>query len=119
MRRRTYELQDQNNERMAGGVRVWETNYVVQGQLGAYNTSWSGAIVIDWISKGNGPVSTQYQQFTAQVISGIDIMAVPVPVMVRVLGRGDFGTLGIKMEKDVIFINGDDGKVNGQYRWCP
>jgi len=39
--------------------------------------------------------------------------------MVRDPARGDFGTLSIKMEKDVIFINGDDGKVNGQYRWCP
>jgi hypothetical protein len=38
--------------------------------------------------------------------------------MVRDPNHGDFGVLGIKTEKDVIFINGDDGKVNGQLRWC-
>jgi hypothetical protein len=63
--------------------------------------------VIDFISKGTGPITTQYQQFTAQVVSGIDSMAAPVPIMVRDPARGDFGTLGIKMEKDVIFINGE------------
>jgi hypothetical protein len=91
----------------------------VQGNLGASNSTWNGPIVIDFISKGSGSVTTQYQQFTAQVISGIDSLPVAVPVMVRDPARGDFGTLGIKMESDVIFINGDDGKLNGQYLWCP
>jgi hypothetical protein len=104
---------------MTGAVRVMESNYVVEGKLGAHNSTWTSAVVVDELSIGSGPVTTQYQQFTAQVISGIDIMAAPVPVMVRDPARGDFGTLGIKMEKDVIFINGDDGKVGGQYRWCP
>jgi len=119
VRRRTYELQDQNNQRMAGAVRVTESNYVVEGNLGAFNSTWTSAVAVDYLSIGSGPVTTQYQQFTAQVVSGIDIMAAPVPVMVRDPARGDFGTLGIKMERDVIFINGDDGKVGGQYRWCP
>jgi RHS repeat-associated protein len=119
VRRRTYELEDQNDTLMAGAVRITETNYVVQGNLGGHGSTWTTARVVDLISIGSGPVTTQYQQFTAQVVSGIDIMAAPVPVMVRDPVRGDFGTLGIKMEKDVIFIKCDDGKVEGQYRWCP
>jgi RHS repeat-associated protein len=118
MRRREYELRDQRDEKLTGPVRVTEHNFVVQGNLMASNSTWVGGRVVDYLSIGSGPVITQYQQFTAQVVSGIDIMAAPVPVMVRDPARGDFGTLGIKMEKDVIFINGDDGKVNGQLRWC-
>lgn len=63
-----------------------------------------------------------FQQFTVSVRGGLNATPFPVPVMVRELSGVYYGTLGIKIETDVVFINGDDGKewIGGQrvHRWC-
>jgi hypothetical protein len=39
--------------------------------------------------------------------------------MVREMDGRNYGTLGIKMEAGVVWINGNDGrKANGELNWC-
>jgi hypothetical protein len=38
--------------------------------------------------------------------------------MVREQDGRDYGTLGIVMEGDTIWINGNDGKINGKHKRC-
>lgn len=118
-RRRTYEVRDQDDRLFSGPVFVQEFNYVVQGELTSGNAGWSGARFVDHLSIGRGPVTTQYQQFMAISPAGLNATLAWVPLAVRDMNGNDYGTLGIKMEKDVLFINADDGKVAGVYRWCP
>ena len=49
---------------------------------------------------------------------GIVNKAIQVFEPARPLGNQFFGTLGVRIETNVVFINGNDGKVNGQFPKC-
>jgi hypothetical protein len=59
-----------------------------------------------------------YQQFTVQ-IWGLNSTPGAIPIMVRELDGRDYGTLGIKLENDVVWINGNDGRrSDGSLNTC-
>jgi len=110
-RERTYQLRDQKSEPMTvGGIVIKEQNYLVSGEITSGNASWIGPMFTDNLSKGFSKPVTQYQTFTAQIVRGLFVTP-PTPVMIREQNGLDYGVLGIRMEADVIFINGNDGKV--------
>ena len=103
---------------MAGQVIVKEFNYVVQGEMTSANATWTSARFDDHLARGYSKDIIQYQQFTAQVF-GLNATPGAVPIMVREMDGKDYGTLGIKMEAGVVWINGNDGRdANGRLRMC-
>ena len=110
-------LQDEGNQLLAGSVFIREYNYVVQGEMTSANKSWTMARFDDSIARGYGNDIVQYQQFTVQVW-GLNATPGPVAIQVREQNGRNYGTLGIKMEPSVVWINGNDGKLNGQLPSC-
>jgi hypothetical protein len=116
---RTYEVHDETGNMIAGRVVTQEYIYTTQGGTTSVNTTFMGARFDDTISAGLQRLFTFYQQFTVQVW-GLNATPGPVPVMIREMDGRDYGTLGVHADgRGTIFINGNDGKINGKPRRCP
>ena len=116
-RDRAYEVRDERNILLRGATFIQEYNYVVSGQtMTSIGTHWTTVTFTDQLARQGNSDIVMYQQFTVQMW-GINATPGPVPVMIRDKERY-FGTLGIKLEQNVVWINGDDGKdynsSNGQ-----
>jgi hypothetical protein len=73
----------------------------------------------DNINAGLQAGFTFYQQFSVQVW-GLNATPGSVPIAVREMDGRDYGTLGVHIDdRGTVFINGNDGKVNGRPRPCP
>jgi RHS repeat-associated protein len=118
-RLRTYEIRDETDHIIAGSVWVQEYNYVVSGQqMSSIGSHWTSARFTDNLARGNNGDITMYQQFTVQ-IWGLNSTPGAIPIMVRELDGRDYGTLGIKLENDVVWINGNDGRrSDGSLNTC-
>lgn len=116
---RTYEVRNEIDEIIAGGVVTQEYNYVTEGAATSINTQFRGARFNDNIYAGLQSGWTYYQQFSVEV-TGLNATPGFVPIMVREMDGRDYGTLGVHIDKHgTVFINGNDGKVNGSPRRCP
>ena len=126
-RRRRYQVIDRMGRPFSspGTATVNERIYIQSGQLQSANASWgqfganplNGLAQFDDNLSGNG--TTLFQQFTISV-PWMGIANSPIQVFEpnRPPGNQTFGTLGIRIERGVVFINGNDGKINGQMPRC-
>ena len=124
MRERTYEAVDEfGNPYASPSLTISEHNYVQSGSLGAFGGTWhvdSNGEFVDLLSRGHNVDTVEFQQVTASNSSGLNSFA-NVPVMVYDPNNPSgpyFGTLGITLRQHTVFINGSDGKINGQLHYC-
>ena len=115
VRERTYEAFDEfGNPYSSPTLTISEHNYVQSGSLSAYGGVWhvdQNGEFTDILSRGGGPDTTEFQQFSASNSSGLNSFAnMPVMVYDATLPNGPFfGTLGIVLRQHSVWINGNSG----------
>lgn len=124
VRRRTYQAVDQfGDPYAAAGLTISEHVHVQSGELTGLDSTWhvnNYGMFQDVLTKGAGPDTTEFQQFTASNVSGLNSFG-SVSVMVYDPANPNgpyFGTLGITLRQHDVFINGSDGKIGGKPRYC-
>jgi len=124
VRVRTYQAIDEFGQPYADpNLTISEHNYVQSGSLSAYNSTWhvdNKGEFEDYLSRGSGPDTTEYQQFTASNSSGLNSFS-NAPVMVYDPSNPNgpfFGTLGIVLRQHSVWINGSDATTNGKLNYC-
>jgi RHS repeat-associated protein len=119
IRQRTYEVQDEFGNAVAGRTTVQEYVHVTEGTPTSKDTPFNGNKFVDNIAANLQKAFTFYQQFEVQVW-GVNATDGLIPIMVRELDGRDYGTLGVHADgKGTVFINGNDGKTNGRPNICP